>query len=145
WNVYPDRVNVDLNRTLLYVKQQFGAPVDSIWLLGNGANDHAASMQAIVKTPVKPSPAPPTPFYWSQEALKLASGDSNNLISSEQQQAPQRRVLLRATAMIIGFLAIAALATAAVFQVLVSDRLKTYARLQPKVDKLQEHKAQLQQ
>src|SRR6266487_6463058 len=24
WNIYPDRVNVDLNRTILYVKQQFG-------------------------------------------------------------------------------------------------------------------------
>src|SRR5437867_486622 len=145
WNVYPDRVNVDLNRTLLYVKQQFGAPIDSIWLFGSGAGDHAAGMQSIVKTPVKVIPVPPTPFYWCQEALKLSVGDSNNLVSSELQQAPQRRALLRATAVIIGIVAVVALATAAVFQVLVSDRLRTYNRLQPKVDKLQDGKLQLTQ
>src|ERR1051326_2841733 len=130
WNVYPDRVNVDLNRTLLYVKQQFGAPVDTILLLGSGAAEHAASMQAVVKTVVKPIPGPPTPFYWCQEGLKLSADDSNNLVSTELQAAPRRRALLRATAMIIGILAVLALATAAGFQILVSDKLKTYARIQ---------------
>src|SRR5258706_7254417 len=56
WNIYPDRVNVDLNRTLLYVKQQFGAPVDNMWLVGTGAEGHADAMEALVKVPIRLSP-----------------------------------------------------------------------------------------
>jgi len=145
WNIYPDRVNVDLNRTLLYVKQQFGAPVDSLWLFGSGTADHTGPMQLVVKSPVKTSPVPSNPYYWIQETLKLPFGESNNLISSELHEAPRRRLLVRATAVIISLMAVAAVATAAVFQVLVTDRQKTFDRLQPKVEKLQDRKAQLQQ
>jgi hypothetical protein len=145
WNIYPDRVNVDLNRTLLYVKQQFGAPVDSLWLFGSGTADHTGPMQLVVKSPVKTSPVPSNPYYWIQETLKLPFGESNNLISSELHDAPRRRLLVRATAVIISLMAVAAVATAAVFQVLVTDRQKTFDRLQPKVEKLQDRKAQLQQ
>src|SRR5207247_1465092 len=98
WNIYPDRVNVDLNRTLLYVKQQFGAPVDSMWLFGTGAAEHPTAMQDLVKSTIKLSPVPYDPFYWCQEAIKIPFADSNNLVSSEIQQAPKRRILVRATA-----------------------------------------------
>jgi len=93
WNIYPDRVNVDLNRTLLYVKQQFGAPVDNMWLVGTGAGGHADAMEALVKVPIKLSPIPYSPFYWNEQALKLPFGDTNNLVSAELHEAPKRRVL----------------------------------------------------
>jgi hypothetical protein len=143
WNIYPDRVNVDLNRTLLYVKQQFGAPVENMWLVGTGAAEHADAMQALVKVPIKLSPIPYGPFYWGQQALKLPFGDTNNLVSSELHEAPKRRALLRATAIIISLLAVASLTLAACYQVLVSDRLATYTKLKPKLEQLQEKKVRL--
>jgi len=145
WNIYPDRVNVDLNRTLLYVKQQFGAPVDNMWLVGTGAGGHADAMEALVKVPIKLSPIPYSPFYWNEQALKLPFGDTNNLVSAELHEAPKRRVLLRATAIIITLLAVASLALAACYQVLVSDRLATYTKLKPKLEQLQQKKVQLSQ
>jgi hypothetical protein len=145
WNVYPDRVNVDLNRTLLYVKQQFGAPVDSLWLFGDGAGNHADAMRNLIKTPIQISPIAYNPFYWCEQTARIPFGDTNNLISSEQQQAPKRRVMIRVTAIIIAVLAISSLGVAAAFHVLASDRVKTYQSLQPRVEKLQTRQEQLLQ
>jgi len=145
WSVYPDRVNVDLNRTILYVKQQFGATVNSLWLFGNVSEDNVRAMQAAVRVPVKTSPVQLSPFYWNQEAQKVADEDSNNLVSPELQKAPRRRVLLRVTGLLIGLLALGAVATAVFFQALVRDRLKQADRLQPRAEKLQGRKGDLQQ
>jgi hypothetical protein len=145
WKVYPDRVNVDLNRTILYAKQQSGATVDSIWLFGDGAQAHVSLMQVAVKTPVKLSPIAPTPFYWNQQLLTLPADDTNNLISAEQQQAPRRQALFKVTALLIALLTFGALATAATVQVLVMDRVKQFRALLPKLEKLQMTKGQLQQ
>jgi len=100
-------------------------------------------MQALVKVPIKLSPIPYGPFYWGQQALKLPFGDTNNLVSSELHEAPKRRALVRATAIIISLLAVASLTLAACYQVLVSDRLATYTKLKPKLEQLQEKKVRL--
>src|SRR5437667_283517 len=78
WNVHPDRVTVDLNRTILYVKQQFGASVGSVWLFGAGAQARLSPMQTTLRLPVKLSPVQQTPFYWNHEALRLPVEDSSN-------------------------------------------------------------------
>jgi len=145
WKVYPDRVNVDLNRTILYVKQQFGESVGSICLFGDGAEEHQRVMQAAVKVPVALSPTPPSPFYWNEEAQKLPNNDTNNLVSAELLQAPQRKRLLKVTSVIIGLAAIAAIATALLFQALVMDRRSQLDKLQPKFEKLLTRKGQLQE
>src|SRR6266536_2148252 len=136
WNIYPDRVNVDLNRTILYVKQQFGESVGSICLFGKGAEEHLRVMQASVKVPVALSPTPPSPFYWNEEVQKLPNDDTNNLVSAELLQAPQRRRLVKVTGLIIGLAALGAVATAVMFQLLVMDRRSQMDKLQPKVEKL---------
>src|SRR5439155_24583906 len=97
WSTQAERVNVDLNRTLLYVKQQFAAAVNSVWLFGDGAQNQIDRLRTALRLPVKLSPVQPAPSYWNQETLKLPVGDTNNLISLQQLQAPRRRVLLRVT------------------------------------------------
>ena len=144
WNVHPDRVNVDLNRTLLYVKQQFGAQVGSVWLFGAGAPAQIAPMKVTFRLPVNLSPVQPGPFYWNQEALKVPVGDTNNLISREQLEAPRRRVFLRVTSMAVGLAAVVALTTAAVVQWRVMEQGKQLLKLQSKVEPMQVHNAALQ-
>jgi hypothetical protein len=102
WNVHADRVNVDLNRTLLYVKQQFGSAVSSVWLFGDGADSQIERIRTALRLSVKLSPVQPGPFYWNQEALEIPVDDTNNLISLEQLQAPRRRVFLRVTSVAVG-------------------------------------------
>src|SRR5437899_929858 len=144
WNVHPDRVNVDLNRTLLYVKQQFGAAVNSVWLFGDGAQSQIERIRTALRMPVKLSPVQPGPFYWSQEALKVPAGDTNNLISLEQLQAPRRRVFLRVTSVAVGLAAVGALITAAVVQWWVMKQDKQFLKLQSEVEQMQIRNAALQ-
>src|SRR5262245_50047236 len=145
WNHHPERVVRDLNRTILYVKQQFGATVNSLWLFGDGSQVHVPVMQSLVRTPVKPSPVEPTPFYWNEHALKLPFKEDSNLISTEVQQAPQRRMLFRVIALVVMFLMLASLATAALVERLVRNNHKTIAELRPKIVRLSERKRDLEQ
>ena len=144
WNVHPDRVNVDLNRTLLYVKQQFGAQVSSVWLFGAGAPAQIAPMKTAFRLPVNLSPVQPGPSYWNEQALKVPIGDTSNLISSEELEAPRRRVLLRVTGALVVLLALLALAAAGGVQYVLMDRGKQLLKLQSKVEQLQIRNAALQ-
>src|SRR6185503_2068988 len=143
WNAHADRVNVDLNRTLLYVKQQFGAGVNSVWLFGEGAQNQIDRMRTALRLPVQLSPVRPGPFYWNQEALKILATDTNNLISLEQLQAPRRRVFFKVTRAAVGLAAVGALITASAVQLVVMDRGKQLLKLQSKVDQLQVRHAAL--
>src|SRR6266566_273620 len=145
WNVHPDRVNVDLNRTLLYVKQQFGALVGSVWLFGAGAQPQIAPMKTAFRLPVNLSPVQPSPSYWNEQALKVPVGDTSNLISTEELEAPRRRMLLRATSALVGVLALLALAAAGGVQFVVTDRARQLRALEAKMEKLHEHRAGLQE
>jgi hypothetical protein len=145
WNVHPDRVNVDVNRTLLYVKQQFGVSVNTVWLFGDGAESRLAPMQTNLRLPVKLSPVRPGRSYWAEEALKVAVEDTNNLISLEQLEAPRRRLFLRMTALLVGLLALGALATAGGVQLVVLDRTKQFRKLETKEQQLHERRAVLQE
>src|SRR5437667_2982489 len=144
WNVHPDRVNVDLNRTLLYVKQQFGAQVNSVWLFGAGAPAQIAPMKTAFRLPVNLSPVQPSPSYWSEQALKVPVGDTSNLISAEELEAPRRRVFLRVTSVAVGVAALVALITAALVQWWLMKQGKQFLKLQSKVEQLQVRNAALQ-
>jgi hypothetical protein len=144
WNHHPERVVLDLNRTILYVKQQFGATVNSLWLFGAGSHVHVPVMQSLVRTPVKASPVEATPFYWNENALKLPFKEDSNLISAEVQQAPKRRLLFQVIAFVVVFLALASLATAAFVERLVRNNTRTIAEMKPKITRLAERKRDLE-
>jgi hypothetical protein len=76
--------------------------------------------------------------------LKVSIGDTSNLISTEELEAPRRLVLMRVTSALVGLLALLALAAAGVVQYVVMDRGKQLLKLQSKVDQLQVRNAALQ-
>jgi len=145
WNVYPDRVNVDLNRTILYAKQQFGVSVSQVWLVGGVPPTQIQTMQTALKVPVKAVQPPPLPTFWNQELANLSAEDTNNFLTTEQQQAPKRRVMLTVTSILIALLALAALGSVAVVHVISRYRTAQYARLEEQVRHLQARKVELQQ
>jgi hypothetical protein len=99
WNDAADRFGLDLNRTVLFVNQQFGVVINGgVWLFGRRAEEQAPAVQAQIQIPVKPSPVEPQPYYWTIEAPKLNLELAPNFISPEQQKAPQRRVFAKVVA-----------------------------------------------
>jgi|ERR1051325_5843700 hypothetical protein len=106
WNEGAERLALDLNRTILFVNQQYGVTINKgVWLFGPGAEAQVKTMESQMQLPVKVSPVPYEPTYWATEALKLAPAASPNFISLQLQQAPQREVFAKviwaATAMIL--------------------------------------------
>lgn len=82
---------LDLRRTMLFVNQQHGANVEALFLFGPGAAERVDEVQPQVGLPTRPSTTPYTDEYWGREAVRLQGRQSQNLISREQQMAPQRR------------------------------------------------------
>lgn len=112
-------LGVELSRTLLFGSQQFGLSVGSIWLFGPALAPRLAELQSQLQVPVRLSPQDLHPFYWAFEAARLPAGQTPNLVSTEQQKAPQRRVLLVAATAVALVLLLAAGATATVCHLLV--------------------------
>src|SRR5439155_15722552 len=106
WNEGAERLALDLNRTILFVSQQYGVTINKgVWLFGPGAEAQVKTMESHMQLPVKVSPIQYSPMYWATEALKLAPAASPNFISLQLRQAPQREVFAKviwaATALIL--------------------------------------------
>ncbi len=114
WNDELERLGLDLNRTILFIQQQYGLAINKgLWLFGPGAAELRARLRIHVQLPVNISPVNYHPFYWATEALKLRPRIGPNLISLELQQAPIRRVFARVVAASTMLTVAGALGTAA--------------------------------
>src|SRR5260221_1999812 len=92
WTGEVERLAVDLNRTVLFVNQQYGVTINKgLWIFGQNADQKCEALQDVIPLPVEESPVEYDPFYWATQALKLRPETTPNLISREQRQAPQRR------------------------------------------------------
>lgn len=93
WCDNPAALATDLRRTMLFVNQQHGVNVEGLFLFGPDAAARAAELEEPVGLPTRPSPTAFTEDYWATQALRHLKGSSHNLVSREQQLAPQRRRL----------------------------------------------------
>jgi hypothetical protein len=110
WDEEPERLALDLNRTILYVNQQYGVLINSgVWLFGPGAEEHCPVLQRQVQLPVQTSRVEYSPVYWATEVLKLPRAFSPNFISPTRQKAPQRHALARLMVAVTVFVVLASL------------------------------------
>ena len=116
WNEDPHKLGVDLNRTALFISQQYSGPINrGLWLFGPGAEDQVAAVQKHVQLPVDVSPVLDDPFYWATEVLKLRPERSPNLISGELREQPQRRIFATAVGIITSLMIISSLIASSYF------------------------------
>ena len=114
WNESAEQLALDLNRTLLYFNEQYGAAVnEGIWLFGPGAPEQCAKVQRHTQIPVAVSPISYSPLYWATTALKVRAAALPNFISPEMQQAPQRRIFANVVALATFLVVVALLALSA--------------------------------
>ncbi len=144
WDTSLDRIVVNIQRTLLYVEQQFGVTVNSIWLFGEGAQEHADMMKEMLPLPIKVSPLELRADYWVEESLNVPAADSSNFISAELQTAPQRRVMLTVTGIMIAALLLSSLVTAGLIEGHVRSQKRAIDAARLKAASLQEQKQQWQ-
>jgi hypothetical protein len=133
WNTEPDRLAVDLARTIGFAEQQAGVTVTSVWLFGAGAQGCLPELRSRLKLPVSPSPVEHRPLYWAEQAAKLPVEDDGDLVSLEAREAPQRRRLLTVTGALLLILFLASLATAGFTELLRRTGLQTIEKLNAEI------------
>ena len=145
WNEEPERLALDLNRTILFANQQFGATVvQGVWLFGPGAEQQCDVVRDHIQFPVTTSPIEYDPFYWATEALKLRPEHTPNFISLAQQKAPQRRVFAKVVAATTIIAAVAALGAAYYFSKQAKQEAANVKNMSERLVKLQARRSELQ-
>jgi hypothetical protein len=95
----PDRVAGEINRSLLYAKQQFGIAVEQVWLLNGGpvaaeVEARCGGVRQIVNREL-------TPIDWLQAVLRLPANHPVNLVAGylrrKRRQQFARRALVAAS------------------------------------------------
>ena len=145
WNEEPDRLALDMNRTILFANQQYpGSFTKGLWLFGAGAEDQAETLQRNLQLPVHLSPVFFESFYWAIEALKLRPELTPNLISPELQKAPQRKVFAKVVAACTGVVVVGSLAASGYFLYQAHQEESNIKALSAETAKLQQKQTELQ-
>jgi hypothetical protein len=144
WASQPERVQVDLTRSIGFAEQQSGLTVRSVWLFGSAAPEQVPALESLLKLPVKVSPVVYAPFYWAEQAGRMPEREDGNLISLETRQAPQRRRLLTVTGVLLLLLLLSAISTAVVLEYLRKNELLEMELLDAQIHTLESQRAQLE-
>ncbi len=96
----PARVGVEVNRSLLYAKQQFSISVDNIWLLGPVGETAHKEVESRCGTGKQIHLSPSGPVEWLQSVARLTPRHPINLVAGylrkKRRQQMLRRVVIAA-------------------------------------------------
>lgn len=81
WKDDAPRVAVEINRSLLYAKQQYGTAVDFVWLLGRETQEAQAEVSAKCGISTEVVTEAATPVDWLKSVAKLSVRHPVNLIA----------------------------------------------------------------
>ncbi len=144
WQKDPGRVVLDLNRTQQFVQQQFERRVSAVWLHGPDAVAKSLEMAPQLQIPVRTFPQEHDPLFFASAAAQAAGGNELNLVSREQTQAPQRRVMVKFSLILATILLLAAGGVAGYVQVMQRQSKAMLARLKKDEETLKARFAALQ-
>jgi hypothetical protein len=145
WNEELERLAIDLNRTVLFVNQQYSVTINKgLWLFGPGSAEKTDAVQNLIPLPVEESPVEYEPFYWATQALKLRSDITPNFISREQRQAPTRRVFATVVGVATVLFVAASLLICSIFMRQAQQEANNVATISKDLAKLQDTKTALE-
>ncbi len=98
WEADPARLGVEVNRSMLYAKQQFGAVIDLAWLLGKAGEPVRLEVQARCGAGKEVTVRASAPVDWLQAVARLTPRHPVNLVAGylgrKRRQQFARRVLV---------------------------------------------------
>jgi hypothetical protein len=80
WDADPARLGVEVNRSLLYAKQQFSAVIDKVWLLGAASETARAEVQTRCGAGKEIAVRASAPVDWLQAVARLSPRHPVNLV-----------------------------------------------------------------
>jgi hypothetical protein len=142
WDQQPDQLATDLNRTILYIQQTFGASVCGVWMLG-AKEEQKLVMESLVHSPIHLLDFSEALGTWAHGAAKLAGKHIPNLVGLGLQRAPRIRLLVRVAAVVTVFLSLLALMVGAGVEYVVYQAQKRMEVLEPELARLKDREAKL--
>ncbi|MDX8409574.1 MAG: hypothetical protein R8J84_05970 [Mariprofundales bacterium] len=119
WRNAAERVETEIERTMLYAKQQFGAEIHTVWLTGEGSTDLANALEKKFRSAVLADPEIDSAEGWAVSVTNLPKKLTSNMIPWYVQQRPMRRLILRLGAAFSIFLLLLTIGTVATVEYLV--------------------------
>lgn len=97
------RAGQEINRTLLYVQQQFGTPINSIWVFGSTVFEWLSKTHIRDGLTIRQSPIEESAHYFASAATLIPALDSTNFIpaSATRQRLFRRRFACAAVALFL--------------------------------------------
>lgn len=96
WDVDPARVGVEVNRSVLYAKQQFGAAIDRVVLVGAAAETVLNEVKARCGAGKEVIAQADTPIDWLQAVAKLSPRHPVNLVAGYLGRKRRQQFIRRA-------------------------------------------------
>ncbi|HEU5078636.1 MAG TPA: hypothetical protein VFT72_05455 [Opitutaceae bacterium] len=110
WDADPARIGVEVNRSVLYAKQQFGTIVEKLWLLGSAGENARNEVQSRVGAGKQVSIQNSTSVDWMQAIAKLSARHPINLVAGylgrKRRQQFLRRIAIAACWLTISLLSL---------------------------------------
>lgn len=95
WRTEPARVAVEINRSLLYAKQQFAAAVDRLWIVGPAAEAARADVEAKCGAGKSVVVRSGGPAHWLDLVARLPARHPINLVAGYLRQKRRNRFIRR--------------------------------------------------
>ena len=143
WESDADRVASQINRSTVFIRQQFGADIARIHLVGNGADEAATAMKEKVSAPITTEASGVASSSWPLLVASFPPRMSANLITRQQQQAPGRRIQNIITTSVLGVLSVASIAVSLSVEMRVYNAHRQVLSFQQKLGDLRIQKADL--
>lgn len=107
----PARVGQEINRTLLFTQQQFGAAINQCWLYGTELCAQANALPVREGLSLRQSPVPEDPVHFACEAAALSPRLEANIASRSPSglERVRRLAALSAAALLVGSVVLAGL------------------------------------
>lgn len=144
WKTTPDRVWMDVARSIGFAQQQANVSVTSVWVFGEGAEEQLAGAQAATKLAARVSPVAYHDFYWAEQAATLPEKEDGNLVSTEIRSAPQRQRMMTMTAILVIALLLGASGVAVALEYLRRNEMAGLNEAVRQMEKIEHEKAVVQ-
>lgn len=95
WKTEPARVAVEINRSILYAKQQFAAAIDRLWMVGSAAESARPEVEAKCGAGKAVVVRSGGPGHWLDLAAKLPARHPVNLVAGYLRQKRRNRLIRR--------------------------------------------------
>ena len=143
WRTNLEYLGTEIMRSILFVKQQFGAVATRIFIYGDQADQWTKPLSDICGLPVEVRKYPATIEDWLKESLKLPEETTENLVTPDWRKEPQTRLFIKMVGFVSAIIIAGIMVWIGFVEKEIRHRIKVLASLQPLQTQLQESQKEI--